>query len=656
MTYLPSFLSATQGRASFVLLLTFLGLTFFAVITAVETRIMTTQTEHSVRQSDLFQTARYWVGAEESLERKYRLEPGPGIRARHSQAAADVVTSLRAIRANDPASTHDRIDPLLALHDQYLDAIYSGLFPAVDAGDLQRSLEIDHQLVDPVFDALQEQVTAAATDHHEDAVARLDQLTRLQNQLVVLTPLVFVIGLLVLAFFWRLMQHSQARLDQANRETMRRLKAEATTDSLTSLGNHRAFQEVLGLALQQSRSEGHVFSLVRLDLDEFKVINDRHGHLYGDQVLASFGQTLSRLFQGTAYRVGGDEFAVLLPADLPQALAAVEALRDVLKAQKLLTISAGLTVSAADTASPDDLQQQADQALYEAKRRGRDRTVTFQSIADRATLLPHEQVEAFRQLLHAGAMDVAFQPIWQRGAAHPHAYEALARPPRKAGFDGPQELFDVAARLNRSMPLDELCWTTALGRCGALPGGALLFLNLSPQTLDQDAPLAPRLLDAVHAAGLCQGQVVIEITERSVGHLNSVLAQAGQLRAAGFRLALDDVGAGNSGLEMLRQLQVDFVKIDRSVVAAAPTDSTANAVLAAIMAYARQTGVQVIVEGIETPEMLEHGWAMGAQYAQGYLLGRPQPGFVAQAPADVPARPDGERELAAPIPASPAST
>jgi EAL domain-containing protein (putative c-di-GMP-specific phosphodiesterase class I) len=155
------------------------------------------------------------------------------------------------------------------------------------------------------------------------------------------------------------------------------------------------------------------------------------------------------------------------------------------------------------------------------------------------------------------------------------------------------------------------------------PSDALLFLNLTPQTLDHDVLTGAVLLEAVLSAGLTPDRVVLEITERSVVRLDVVVREASKLRALGFRLALDDTGAGNAGLEMLSQLPVDFVKIDRAIVVKALNDATARAVLTGITSMARQMNSYVIAEGIEDIEMLRLVQEVGAQAVQGYLLGRP---------------------------------
>jgi EAL domain-containing protein (putative c-di-GMP-specific phosphodiesterase class I) len=180
--------------------------------------------------------------------------------------------------------------------------------------------------------------------------------------------------------------------------------------------------------------------------------------------------------------------------------------------------------------------------------------------------------------------------------------------------------------------LDALCRAAALARAHELPPDALLFLNLSPQTLERDSLSGDRLLRAVRDAGLEPDRVVLEITERAQARVDQVAAEAARLQGLGFRIALDDVGVGNSGLEMLRRLDLDFVKVDQSIIAGALDDLNVQAVLVAIVAYAHRAGAFVIAEGIESPEVLhfvQHAneldvmRSLSIEGGQGYLLGRP---------------------------------
>ena len=197
-----------------------------------------------------------------------------------------------------------------------------------------------------------------------------------------------------------------------------------------------------------------------------------------------------------------------------------------------------------------------------------------------------------------------FQPIWDFTAERLLGVEALMRPDPSCGLGSAAEAFDVAEQLGRVHQLDVLCVQSALRAVGELADGVLLFINLSPQTLDLDAARGDWVRLAVEAAGLSPERVVIEVTERFGGRTAAVVKCMSRLREQGFRTALDNVGTGNSGLEMLRRLDADFVKLDPSIVIAAPTDPSARAVLLAMATFARQTGSFVIAEGVEDEETL----------------------------------------------------
>jgi EAL domain-containing protein (putative c-di-GMP-specific phosphodiesterase class I) len=245
-----------------------------------------------------------------------------------------------------------------------------------------------------------------------------------------------------------------------------------------------------------------------------------------------------------------------------------------------------------------------------------------------------DRASALDRVLTSGDLTCHYQPIWHLASGDLLAVEALARISSEHGFDGPSQAFDVAERTGRVHELDTLCVTRALEGATELPPGAVLFVNLAPQTLDRDADGDTWLAEAVERSALDASQVVIEVTERVGARIEPVLRSIEHLRAAGLRIALDDVGAGNSGLEMLRRVRPDFVKIDRTVVVEARHDRGARAVLAAITAFAAQTGAYVIAEGIEDDSVLDlvrdADRTMGDRSpridgGQGYRLGRPAP-------------------------------
>ncbi|WP_445148729.1 EAL domain-containing protein [Baekduia sp. Peel2402] len=403
----------------------------------------------------------------------------------------------------------------------------------------------------------------------------------------------------------------------------------ATLDGLTRLPNSRAFATELRAAVSRARRHGEQVSLVAFDVDDFKFVNDRHGHRRGDELLREVAAVLDDGRAGDrAFRIGGDEFMLLLARTSEAgALAVCRKLLERLE-RAGIRASAGL----ADLRPGDDheaLRQQADAAMYEAKRRGGHQVAPFSEIADETSVTSAEAGLALRTLLDLGEAETVFQPIWDLRRGRLLAVEALARFPQDYGFDGPAEAFDVAQRIGRVHDLDVLCTREALRRATReLPPDTLLFLNVAPQTLDRESG-GDWLLQALDEAGMGVERVVIEVTERVGARTAAVAAAIDRLRDHGLRVAIDDVGSGAGGLEMLRRTHPDFVKVDGSVVAAADGDSSARAVLLAIAAFATQTGAYVIAEGVEDDAALELiralPGAVRVDGAQGYGLGAPSP-------------------------------
>ncbi|MDQ3766592.1 MAG: diguanylate cyclase, partial [Actinomycetota bacterium] len=205
--------------------------------------------------------------------------------------------------------------------------------------------------------------------------------------------------------------------------------AESERDPLTQLGNHRAFQEEIRRACRLAESSGEPLSLVLVDVDDFKQTNDRFGHQYGDDVLVGVARALrSRRSSDRAYRLGGDEYAILLPhTEVSGALLAANRARaTVARTNPEITLSAGVAQFEPGT-SDDTLNERSDAALYEAKRRGRNIAVSFGDMDDPAIVSP-AKVRAVRTLLQEGNIGVVFQPIWDLGAGRILGFEALARP------------------------------------------------------------------------------------------------------------------------------------------------------------------------------------------------------------------------------------
>jgi diguanylate cyclase (GGDEF)-like protein len=415
---------------------------------------------------------------------------------------------------------------------------------------------------------------------------------------------------------------------------MRHHQRRAVRDALTDLSNHRAFQEQVRHEVDAARATGSPLTLALIDLDGFKLINDTMGHRRGDELLAEVGAILA---SGRAvdqpFRVGGDEFALLLPGtDIEGARVVAERLRSRITQQiPEVGASFGMAELGVDADDVEALLACADAAMYRAKRRGRSLVVAFADLDPAEADAALTKGTALRALIDEGDMQVAFQPVVDLDDGSVIGYEALARLPEVAGFTGPAEAFETAERLGLVPELDALCRRAVLARADDLPHDASLFLNVAPAALDHDLLDWEQLGRDVQAVGLHPSRVVIELTERSRVAASVLRREVVAARAAGFRIAVDDVGAGWTGFEALRATEPDIIKIDRAITANAAIDESCRATLVAVLVYAEVIGAHVIGEGVEDTSMLEllqnpdvaevtsaRVWGV-----QGYFFGKP---------------------------------
>jgi diguanylate cyclase (GGDEF)-like protein len=611
-----------------------IGFLAFAIGAAFVTEDAAHFEAEAAQRSDLFSAARFEVCTEQSLHRSYQLERSPQTLRRHAEAAARLVDNLLAVKALSDHDTGTVVDRMLVAHGHYLTATHI-LFAAVDRRGTLRARAIDHLIVDPIFTTIETKVNDEAKRLTQLARTARGRLRKTEASVIALTIVVSFIAIIVLGAILVVLRHYKQQVDVTVRNEMEHLKKAALTDYLTGSGNHRAYQEDLHRLASDWKSHGSPLTIALIDVDEFKALNDRQGHVTGDRILTLLAKLL-RLddVRSMQYRLGGDEFALMFPGMPPQvAREQMERLRSVIEAELGgTTVSIGLATSSETDADLMILRDEADSALYEAKRRGRNTVVTFDEIREEAAMFLPARVAEVRDLIAAGTIGVAFQPIWDLGGKGVIGYEALARP---AGDDpiNPQDAFDIAERIGKAHDLDRICRVAVLEKARLLPPGALLFINVSPQSLDHEEFRGTALIDAVEAAGFSPDRVVLEITERSLARLPVVIREAKRLRALGFALALDDAGSGNSGLEMLSQLAVEFVKIDREVIVRAQSDVGGRAVLAGIIAIAQEMDAQIIAEGIEDGAMLDlvrnaARRSTISSAVQGYYLGRPSAHFV----------------------------
>jgi diguanylate cyclase (GGDEF)-like protein len=447
-----------------------------------------------------------------------------------------------------------------------------------------------------------------------------------------------------------------------------RARSDALLDALTGLGNHRAFQEELARQLDYARRHSTALALLLIDVDDLKTVNDQRGHAFGDELLASVGRVATAALRRSdrAFRVGGDEFAVLLPhSDIAGALAVARRILarslsgEAGRSVDPFSVSIGVSAYPAPAAEAQLLYRQADAALYWVKRHGRTAAVAYDpgrhgKAAENRSI--GELSAAVSQVLSTGALRPVYQPIFSIETGRPIGYEGLVRPDTGAAFLDASSLFAAAEAADRTVELDLACLEAVAKGAGRLEPDTYLSVNVSPRTLESDLFHPAEIVAIFRRRRIDPGQVVIELTEReAVEDLSQLRKNVAACQAAGFRLAADDVGAGNAGLRLLSEIHFDIVKIDLSLVQGGVLHDPSHAILRALQDLAARWRAAIIAEGVETPQQLIVIRELGIAAAQGYLLGRPSQDRKAD-PIDVDALsvlvPEHEME---PFPAFPAA-
>jgi diguanylate cyclase (GGDEF)-like protein len=412
--------------------------------------------------------------------------------------------------------------------------------------------------------------------------------------------------------------------------------ADALRDPLTSLGNHRAFHEELDRQVEASLRYGVPLSLMLVDLDEFKTVNDTKGHAGGDRILRGFGQLLTAALRRAdrAYRIGGDEFAILLPhTDLEGARIVArrilaQALQPALRLEDLepVSFSAGLSSVPELADSRARLYSQADAALYAAKRGGRTDVVAYDPAVDHAAgqAEPGTASAAVAEVIARGQLRPVYQPIVALASGVVMGVEGLIRPVPPAPFADPAALFAAAAAGGRLSALDLACIDTIIAGASDLPADQFLSINVSPPTLEAPEFSSAGLLAILSRHGFRPHRLVIELTEQQeINDAGRVRDRLDVLRRAGVRIAADDIGAGNAGLRLLSEISFDVLKVDLGLVQSSAAGGLSSAVLGSVVALASRMSALVIAEGIEHESQVAQLIELGIEAGQGYHLGRP---------------------------------
>jgi diguanylate cyclase (GGDEF)-like protein len=407
----------------------------------------------------------------------------------------------------------------------------------------------------------------------------------------------------------------------------------ARHDPLTGLPNRRRFNEELATALSQSAGVGHECAVFLIDLDQFKSINDLHGHATGDGLLIEIAERLKGIDTAARFaRLGGDEFVGLLSypsgGDAPIRMAG-QIMRALAEPFYIagVKIDAGATLgvsrSPIDATDSAELIRLADIAMYEGKRSGRGTYRIFHAEMD-ARLRERAVLESeLRSAIQNGEIKAYFQPIISLEDEQILGFEALARWEHpKRGTICPDIFIPIAEDIG---VIDILSYGILRDACIAArdwPRHATLSVNISPLQL-KDPWLSSRLLNILVETGFAPGRLIVEVTENAIIDDMALAAEVfTSLQNAGVRIALDDFGKGYSSLYHLRQLKFDHLKIDSSFVMSMDS-SESEKIVRAITGLGQSLGMPVTAEGVETRNSAALLRGFGCEQAQGYLFGKP---------------------------------
>ncbi len=435
---------------------------------------------------------------------------------------------------------------------------------------------------------------------------------------------------------------------KARDKAQRRADHLAYFDPVTGLANRVQFQDRADAFL----TPGAKGALILIDLDGFKEINDRHGHVVGDSVLKYVGSRIRAEAEsnlGIAARLGGDEFAVFLESDNTAFLKTFcislisECARPTRIGEERVApgISVGLAtttqISVAKTPCFEDLMRVSDFALYASKSAGRGRYTLYDSELERAFQDRRRLMKDLPRAVLQGELEVFLQPKVDLRSGRVKGFEALVRWRRDGILLPPADFIQIAEESGRIVDIDRYVLKTAVEIIAdwnrRYSTSFSVSVNLSGLHFRRPESLS-FVNDALLRHGLPPELLTLEITETiQIANWEQVGESVAELRSRGCRISIDDFGTGYSSLAYLRIISADELKIDKSLIAEIETSGESQFILDAVLDLARSLGLEVVVEGIERPEQRDILRKLGCINGQGYLFDRPKPAEEALAGA-----------------------
>ncbi len=417
---------------------------------------------------------------------------------------------------------------------------------------------------------------------------------------------------------------------------------QANFDALTELPNRNMFRDRLGQEMKKSDREALPLALLLIDLDKFKEVNDALGHAVGDLLLQEAALRIRTCVResDTLARLGGDEFTVILSAipetghveDVAQKIVNQLAKPFRLGSEEVyVSASIGITLYPDDAADIDTLIKNADQAMYVAKNKGRNRSSYFTLSLQKEAQNRLRMISDLRAALDARQFTVQFQPIVELTTGRIQKAEALIRwQHTERGTVYPTEFIQLAEETGLIKQIGDWVFKESArwaSRWSTLRRDAFqVSVNISPVQFQHGGEFCVEWIEYLAGLGLSGKNIVIEITEglllNAESEVNDNLLKFSE---AGIQVAIDDFGTGYSSLSYIKKFDIDYLKVDQSFVHNLETDKNNMALTEAIIVMAHKLGLKVIAEGVETEGQRRSLLAAGCDYAQGFLLSKPLP-------------------------------
>ncbi len=417
------------------------------------------------------------------------------------------------------------------------------------------------------------------------------------------------------------------------------IEKQALSDPLTGLGNSRRFREALSSELKRSSRTGRPFSIVFVDVDDFKDINDEFGHVHADYILTAIGRTIGAQLRGSDLlcRWGGDEFIILLPSvesgHAPGKVA--KRIIDTLSSKYQLddhdcyvSASIGITLYPLDGTHSDELIKNADLAMYHAKANGKN---SYQYYNDSMNVAAFERMAVenrLRKALENDQLLVHYQPQVDAASGAIVGMEALLRwHDPDEGLVPPSAFIPVAEESGLILPIGERVLREACreARTWQRRNGPPVLVSINVSSVQFTRQDVARLVaDALEESGLDPGALEIEITESTImDDPDRAIKTLRRIKQQGVRIALDDFGTGYSSLSHLRRFPIDTLKIDRSFILDIERKREDAEIVAAIIAMAHSLRLRVVVEGVESENQRRMVVERDCDLIQGYLFSPP---------------------------------